>query len=100
MPHPQGLQTLWRLRQKVWVVEQPSGKHRGVVLIGCCNCHGMDGFFLVDKCNTAKNPFFPMIDHTLVQDMVVKAFVDTTMGGFLPDKTFDILRKAGLQLWA
>ena len=100
MPHPQGLQPLWRLRQKVRVVEQPCSKNRGVVFVGSSDGHRMNGFLLVDVGNAAKGAVFPMVDHSLVQDMLVKALVDTTVGGFLTNKAFDILRKAGVQFRA
>ena len=90
MPHPQGLQPLWRLRQKVRVVEQPCSENRGVVFVGSSDGHRMNGFLLVDVGNAAKGAFFPMVDHSLVQDMLVEALVDTTVGGFLTNKAFDI----------
>ena len=95
-----GLQPLWRLRQKVRVVEQPCSEHRGVVFVGSSDGHRMNGFLLVDVGNAAKGAVCPMVDHSLVQDMLVEALVDTTVGGFLTDKAFDVLRKAGVQIRA
>ena len=58
MPHPQGLQPFWRLRQKVRVVEQPCCENRGVVFVGSSDGHRMNGFLLVDVGNAAKGAFF------------------------------------------
>ena len=70
------------------------------MFVGSSDGHRMNGFLLVDVGNAAKGAFFPMVDHSLVQNMLVKALVDTPVGGFLTDKAFDILRKAGVQIRA
>ena len=66
------------------------------MLISGGHSDSMNGLFLVDVVNAAQNSALPMVDHTVVQDMLIEAFVYAPVGGFLADKTFDILGKLGL----